>query len=56
MELEFFDLLLIAYKYIALYGFYILLIFSTFMTIQLIAYRVFHKNPYKWLAHKLELN
>lgn len=26
-----------------------------FLTIQLITYRVFHKNPYKWLMKKLKV-
>lgn len=29
--------------------------FSIFMIFQLIAFQVFHKNPYKWIMKKLEL-
>lgn len=49
-----FDLFLILFDLglLTLYG---LAGFTTFMIIQLIAYRIFHKNPYEWIIKKLEM-
>lgn len=49
-----FDLFLILFD-LGLFALYGLIGFTIFMIIQLISYRIFHKNPYKWIMKKLEM-
>lgn len=54
--MTFFELLMIIYKYIAIYSLCVLLILVTLLLIQFISYRILKKNPYKWICKKLGLN
>ena len=45
--------LLAIFKIIKIFGLGMLLVYITFMLIQLVSYRVFHKNLYKWLCYNL---
>lgn len=48
------NFILLAFN-LALFSFYIITGLVIVLTIQLIAYRVFKKNPYKWIVNKLQL-